>query len=168
MLDTQSRGLLVRQTCVPLDGALRFKSRLLAYAFARTCRSARQRYDIIFICIVFFSINFVFPHLFLGSVLQMRHRRHLVGDTHVQPAVVVEVDVTFDDTIGVLKGVEPCAIDTFHLYYTVGTLGNGIVRGLVVLSHGDGYPMRLEQGHVGLNNLEGFCTVGTQKKRSRF
>ena len=79
----------------------------------------------------------------------MRCCRCLVADAHVQPPVVVEVDVALNHAVGMLKGVEALlAIDTFHLYYTVGTLGDGIVRRLVVLAHGDGNLMRLEHGHV--------------------
>ena len=74
----------------------------------------------------------------------MRHCRYLVSDAHVWPAVVVEVDVALDDTVGMLIGVESRAVDTFHLYYTVGALRNGIVRRLVVLAHGYG----LVDGHL--------------------
>ena len=137
MLDTQSRGLLVRQTWMPLDVAFRFKSRLLAYAFARTCRSAWQRYCFIFILCLFFRINFVFPHLFLLPLLQMRHCGHLVADAHVRTSVVIEVDEAFDDTVGVLKAVEALPVDTFHLYFPIDRLCDGIVCWFVVLSHGD-------------------------------
>ena len=55
---------------------------------------------------LFFRINLVLPHLFLLSLLLMRHCRYLVSDAHVWPAVVVEVDVALDDTVGMLIGVE--------------------------------------------------------------
>ncbi len=126
MLDTQNPGLLVRQTWMPLDGALRFKSRLLAYAFTRTCRSARQRYDILFICDTFWRINFILPHLFLLSLLQMCHCWHLISDAHVRAVVVIEVDVALNDIIGMLKGIETFPVDTFHLYFTINALGNGV------------------------------------------
>ena len=58
------------------------------------------------------------------------------------------MDVALDDTVGMLIGVESRAVDTFHLYYTVGALRNGIVRRLVVLTHGDGDTVGLEHGHV--------------------
>ena len=91
MLDTQSPGLFVRQNWMPLDGAFSFLSGTLAYAVARTVCSARQRYDIIFILVLFFRIIFVFPHLFLLSLLQMRHCRRLEADAHVQTVIVIEV-----------------------------------------------------------------------------
>ena len=148
-LDTQSRGLLVRQTWMPLDVAFRFKSRLLAYAFARTCRSARQRYGIIFIHGLFFRIFFLFPHPLLLSLLQMHHRGHLVADAHVRPAVVVEVEVTRDEVPGVLiRRQSLLAVDTFHLYYTVDALCDGIFRRLVVLRHGYADVVGLKQGYI--------------------
>ena len=122
MLDTQSPGLFVRQNWMPLDGAFSFLSGTLAYAFARTVCSAWQRYDIIFILCQFFRINFVFPHSFLFTLLQMDHCGHLVADAHVRAAVVIEVDEAFDDTIGVVKGVETLPIDTFHLYFPIDRL----------------------------------------------
>ena len=78
---------------MPLDGAFSFLSGALAYAVAQTVCSAGQRYDIIFILCLFFRINFVFPHSFLLSLLQMHHGRYLVADAHVGTPVVVEVDV---------------------------------------------------------------------------
>ena len=118
---------------------------------ARAVCSARQRYDIIFIPCLLFRINSVFPHPFLLSLLQMRCCRRFVSDAHVQPSVVVEVDVAFYHPAGMLKGVEALLpVDTFHLYYTVGTLCDGIVRRLVVLAHGYGDSMRLEHGHIGI------------------
>ena len=43
-----------------------------------------------------------------------------------------------------LKGVEALlTVDTFHLYLPVDTLGYGVVGGIIVLTHGDGYPLRL-------------------------
>ena len=117
----------------------------------RAVCSARQRYDIIFIPCLLFRINSVFPHPFLLSLLQMRCCRRFVSDAHVQPSVVVEVDVAFYHPAGMLKGVEALLpVDTFHLYYTVGPLGDGIVRRLVVLAHGDGDSIRLEHGYVGI------------------
>ena len=149
MLDTQSRGLLVRQTCVPLDGALRFKSGLLAYAFARTCRSARQRYGIISIVRLFFRIFFLFPHLFLLSLLQMYHRRYLVTYAHMWSAVVVEVQVTRNEVLGILIRRQPLlAVDALYLYNTVDTLCDGIVRRFVVLRHGYADIVGLKQGYI--------------------
>ena len=151
MLDTQSPGLFVRQNWMPLDGAFSIMSGTLAYAFARTVCSARQRYDIIFICAVFFRINFVFPHLFLHSLLQMCHRRRLVAYAHMQAVVVVEMDEARDEILHVLIRMQLfLPIKALHLYYTVGTLGNRIVRRLVVLAHGDTDLMRPEHSHVGI------------------
>ena len=45
--------------------------------------SAQQRYGIIFILGLFFRINFVFPHFFLFSLLQMHYGGYLVADAHV-------------------------------------------------------------------------------------
>ena len=120
MLDTQSPGWFVRQNWMPLDGAFSFLSGALAYAIAQTGCSAWQRYDIIFILSLFFRINFVSPHLFLLSLLQMRHGGYLVADAHVGAPVVVEVDVARYHAVGMFKGVEALlAVDTFHLYFSV-------------------------------------------------
>jgi len=78
----------------------------------------------------------------------MHQGRHLVADTHVQPPVIIEVDVAPDDSTGVFKGFEAGAVDTFHLYYTIGTFGYGIVRRLVVLGHGDADVVCPKHGHV--------------------
>ena len=97
ILDTQSPDLsfgirLVSAGKGVPKGTLGFSSGTLAYAFARTCLLAGQRYGIIFIPGVFFRINFVFPHLFLLSLLQMHHCGYLVAYAHVGAAVIVEVD----------------------------------------------------------------------------
>ena len=148
MLDTQSPGWLVRQDWMPLDGASSLLSGALAYAFARTGCSAGQRYDIVSIFVFFLSINFVFPHFFLLSLFQMCHCWHLVSDAHVWAVVVVEMYEAFYDAVGVLEGVEARAIDTLYLYYSVGALGDGVVRRVVVLRHGDGDVMLPEHLHV--------------------
>ena len=100
---------------------------------------------------LFFRINSVFPHSFLFSLLQMHYGRYLVADAHVGAPVVVEVNVALYHPVCVLKGVEALlTVDTFHLYLPVDTLGYGVVGGIIVLTHGDGYLMRLEHGHVGI------------------
>ena len=78
----------------------------------------------------------------------MRHGWHLVADAHVRTPVVVEVDVAFDDTVGVLEGTETLPVDAFHLYYTVGSLCDGIVRRVIVLTHGDGDAVFPEHSHI--------------------
>lgn len=78
----------------------------------------------------------------------MRHGGHLVSDAHVRTPVVVEVDVAFDDTVGVLEGTETLPVDTFHLYYAVGSLCDGIVRRVIVLTHGDGDAVFPEHSHI--------------------
>ena len=79
----------------------------------------------------------------------MHHRRYLVADAHMGTVVVVEVDEARDEILRIPEGGELLlAVDTFHLYYTVGALCDGIVRRLVVLAHGDGNLVRLEHGHV--------------------
>ena len=139
MLDTQSPGWFVRQNRMPFDGAFSFLSGALAYAVAQTVCSAWQRYDIIFIPGLFFRINFVFPHLFLLSLLQMHYGGYLVADAHVGAPIVVEVDIARYHVVGMLKGVEALlSVDTFHLYFSVDTLGDGVVCGIIVLTHGDG------------------------------
>lgn len=58
--------------------------------------------------------------------------------------VVVEVNVALYHPVCMLKGVEALlTVDTFHLYLPVDTLGYGVVGGIIVLTHGDGYPLRL-------------------------
>ena len=112
---------------------------------------ARQRYDIIFIRVAFFSEKFVFPHFWLFPLLHVRHCGYLVSDAHVWSAVVVEVDKAAYDLTGMFPGVElTLAIDTFFLDYAIDALCDGIVRGLVILGHGDGYAIRLEYGDIGV------------------
>ena len=54
------------------------------------------------------------------SLLQMRHGRHLISDTHVRSIVIVEMNVPADDITGVFNVIEmPLAVDTFNLYNTV-------------------------------------------------
>ena len=154
MLDTQSPGLFGRQNWMPLDGAFSFLSGALAYAVARTVCLARQRYDIIFILRLFFRIDFVFPLLLLHSLLQMCHCRCLVAYAHMQAVVVVEMDEACDEILHVLIRMQLfLPIKSLHLYYTIGTLGNRIVRRLVVLAHGNADLMRLEHGHIGVTAI---------------
>lgn len=74
----------------------------------------------------------------------MRHGRHLISDAHVRSIVIVEMNVPADDITGVFNVIEmPLAVDTFNLYNTVGPLGYGVVRRVIVLGHADGDAMRL-------------------------
>lgn len=81
----------------------------------------------------------------------MHYGGYLVADAHVGASVVVEVDVALYHPVCMLKGVEALlAVDTFRLYFSVDALSDGVVCGIIVLTHGDGYLMRLEHGHVGI------------------
>ena len=74
----------------------------------------------------------------------MRHGRDLISDTHVRSIVIVEMNVPADDITGVFNVIEmPLAVDTFNLYNTVGPLGYGVVRRVIVPGHADGDAMRL-------------------------
>ena len=67
-----------------------------------------------------------------------------VADSHVWAPVVVEVDVALYHAVGMFKGVEALlALDTFHLYFSVDALSDGVVGGIIVLAHRDGYLMCL-------------------------
>ena len=44
---------------------------------------------------------------------------NLVSNAHVRSAIVVEVNVSLDDLVGMLKGIEASSIDTFYLYFNV-------------------------------------------------
>ena len=53
-------------------------------------------------------------------------------------SVVVEVDAALYHPVCMLKGVEALlAVDTFHLYFSVDALSDGVVCGIIVLTHGD-------------------------------
>ena len=57
----------------------------------------------------------------------MDYCRYLVSDAHVRPTIVVEVDVAFNNPVGMLKRIEALlTVDTFHLYYTIDPFGVGI------------------------------------------
>ena len=73
----------------------------------------------------------------------MRHGRHLISDAHMRAIVIVEMNVPADDITGVFNVIEiPLAVDTFSLYNTVGPLGYGVVRRVIVPGHADGDAMR--------------------------
>ena len=101
---------------------------------------------------LFFHIFFFFFFFFFGcspapcAPLRVSCKRCSCGS-----AVVVEVDKTAYDLTGMFPGVElTLAIDTFFLDYAIDALCDGIVRGLVILGHGDGYAIRLEYGDIGV------------------
>ena len=149
MLDTQSPTCPVWQGWMPLDGAFNLKSRSLAYAFARTVCLARPRYILFFIFSLMFTVNFIFPHLSLFALLLMDLSGCLVTDAHVRTTVVIEMDETRYRIPCLLKRWELLLwIDIFCLYYTIDTLRYRVVRGLVVLGHGDGDAVFLQHGHV--------------------
>ncbi|CDB09788.1 unknown [Bacteroides sp. CAG:633] len=60
------------------------------------------------------------------------------------PAIVVEVDVSTDDLLGMPDIVEvTLSVDTFALDYPVDPLGDGIVCRVVVLRHANVNLVRL-------------------------
>ena len=86
-----------------------------------------QRYTIFLRILLFRSINFLFPHLLLDSLLQMYFCRSFIAYTHVWSAVIIELYITTDgipSTFDVLEHMH--AIDLFHLDNSIHTFGNGI------------------------------------------
>ena len=74
----------------------------------------------------------------------MYKSRDFVTDTHMWPAIVVEVDVSTDDLLGMLDILEvTLSVDTFALDYPVDPLGDGIVCRVVVLRHANVNLVRL-------------------------
>ena len=79
----------------------------------------------------------------------MRHGRYLISDAHMRAMIVIEMNVSADDIAGMFNVIEmPLAVDTFNLYNTVGPLGYGVVRRVIVLGHADGDVMSLQHGHI--------------------
>ena len=151
MLDTQSPTCPVWQGWMPLDGAFNLKSGSLAYAFTQTVCLARPRYRLFFIFSLMFVINFVFPHLPLFALLPVDLRWRLVTDAHMRTRVVIEMDETGYGLLCLLKRLELLLwIDIFCLYYTIATFRYRVVRGLVVLGHGDGDAVFLQHSNVGI------------------
>ena len=77
--------------------------------------------------LLFRSINSLFPHLLLDSLLQMYFCRSFIAYTHVWSAVIIELYITADgnsSTFDVLEHMH--AIDLFHLDNSIHTFGNGI------------------------------------------
>ena len=84
---------------------------------------------------------------------------NLVSDTHVRSVMVVEVNVSLDDLVGMLKGIEASSIDTFYLYFTINTFRNGIVCRVVILGHRNGYSIVLKFLYVGIATIL-YATIG--------
>ena len=79
----------------------------------------------------------------------MRHFRRLASDAQMRAGTVVEGDEITDKLPCLpISGELWLPIQTFRLYDAVGTLGNGVVCGIVVLRHGYGHVMLLQQFHV--------------------
>ena len=149
MLDTQSPTCPVWQGWMLLDGAFNLKSGSLAYTLARTVCVARPRYALFFTFNLMLTVNFVFPHLSLLSLLPMNLRWCLVADAHVRTAAVIEMDETGYGLLYLLERWELLLwIDILCLYDTIDTLRYRIVRGLVVLGHGDGDAVFLQHSNV--------------------
>ena len=121
----------------------------LAYAFARTCCSALQRYCILLFIATCRRIFFLLPHFLLYSLLQMRHSRNFVPDAHMRPAIVIEMYVATYCISCVPDVIETASrMATFRLNNSVDTFRNGIVGGFVVFRHTDGNAMFLKKCHV--------------------
>ena len=81
----------------------------------------------------------------------MHHRWCLVAYAHVQAMVVVEMDEVRYKILHVLIRMQLLLpVEAFHLYYTVGTLGNGVICRFVILTHGYADVVCLERSHVGI------------------
>ncbi len=70
----------------------------------------------------FWKINFVLPHSFLCALFEVDNLGNLVANAHVGSVIVVEVNVSFYDLVGMLKGVEADSIDAFYLYLSFYTI----------------------------------------------
>ena len=81
----------------------------------------------------------------------MDGRGRLHAYAGVRALVVVEADEGGDALTCVLDGLEaPLAIDDLCFQYAVHTLCNGVVRGLVVLRHGDSDAVLLQFVRIGV------------------
>ncbi len=99
-------------------------------------------------------IFFLPPHLFLYPILQMHNSGYLISQTHVRPAMVIEMYISPDEIPcmpDVIELVLP--IDTFHLDDSVDALRNGIVGRFVVFRHADGDAVLLEKLHVSVTTI---------------
>ena len=55
-------------------------------------------------------INFILPHSFLCALFEVDDLWDLVSNAHVRSAIVVEVNVSLDHLVGMLKGIEASSI----------------------------------------------------------
>ena len=91
------------------------------------------------------------PHDALRALLLMCLRGSLHADAGVRAGVVVEGDEAGYALQCVLVRLEALlAVDHLRLQDAVHTLGNGVVSGLVVLRHGDAYPVLLQFVRIGV------------------
>ena len=88
--------------------------------------------------------------------------RHFVSDAHMRSPVVVEVYVPSYNISCLLQTVECCSrIDTFSLYYAVGSFGYGIVGRIGVFSHTD-----TDMG-VTIGNVSEIASNNTQHSKQK-
>lgn len=110
---------------------------------------ALQRYCILLFIATCGRIFFLLPHFLLYSLLQMRHSRYFIPDTHMRSAMVIEMYVASYDISCMPDVVEPASrMAAFRLNNPVDTFRNGIVGGFVVFRHTDGNAMFLKKCHI--------------------
>ena len=124
---------------------------------------AWQRLWIVSIPAILLWINFILPHSFLCALLEVDDLWNLVSNAHVRSAIVVEVNVSLDHLVGMLKGIEASSIDTFYLYFTINTFRNGVVCRVVILGHRNGYFIVLKFLYVGIATVL-YATIGMMNK----
>ena len=83
----------------------------------RTCLLVLQRYTIFLRILLFRSINFLFPHLLLDSLLQMYFCRSFIAYTHVWSAVIIELYITTDGNSSTFDVLEHIGFTVFLLSF---------------------------------------------------
>ena len=104
-------------------------------------------------------IFFLLPHFLLYSLLQMRHSRYFIPDTHMRSAMVIEMYVASYD-ISCMPENRGWLLSAFN---PVDTFRNGIVGGFVVFRHTDGNAMFLKKCHVWVATVL-YATVRVMRK----
>ena len=124
-------------------------SHLAGFCRTRTCLSGFAKIlHPSFHCYLWKDI-FLLPHFLLYSLLQMRHSRYFIPDTHMRSAMVIEMYVASYDISCMPDVVEPASrMAAFRLNNPVDTFRNGIVGGFVVFRHTDGNAMFLKKCHI--------------------
>lgn len=124
-------------------------SHLAGFAEPVLACPALQRYCILLFIATCGRIFFLLPHFLLYSLLQMRHSRYFIPDTHMQSAMVIEMYVASYAISCMPDIVEPTSrMAAFRLNNPVDTFRNGIVGGFVVFRHTDGNAMFLKKCHI--------------------